>query len=204
MDKDQLILASQSPRRAQTLEYLGVHFFQWAPAFDENLVQAEGQSINEFLIQLVDSKRSQWHQAWLQDQGTHISDQQLVCCADTLIVLDGQMIGKPDDDAMAREVLTALSGRAHQVMTCVAIGNAEAVESVITSTQVYFRPLTASTINGYIASGEGQDKAGAYGLQGLGGALVDRVEGSVSGVVGMPMAETLDLLNHWQIPHRLR
>ena len=128
-----------------------------------------------------------------------------VLAADTTVVLDGEILGKPLDDADARAMLARLAGRPHEVLTGVAVldGRGLLVDTVV-ATRVRFRALTPAEIAAYVASGEPLDKAGAYGIQGLGGALVERIEGSYSNVVGLPLAETLALLDAAGVPHALR
>lgn len=114
--------------------------------------------------------------------------------ADTVVFLDGEPLNKPEDDAHAKAMLTRLSGRAHDVVTafCLRRGVREHTEAV--STRVWFRTLRELEIDHYVATGEPRDKAGAYGIQGEGGALVDRLEGSYTNVVGLPLAEVLRAL----------
>lgn len=114
--------------------------------------------------------------------------------ADTVVVLDDVILGKPSDAADARSMLTQLAGRSHRVLTgfCVLSEATEHVEVVTTT--VRFRPLAAEVIDRYVATGEPLDKAGAYGIQAGGGALVTEIEGSYSNVVGLPLVETLDAL----------
>jgi septum formation protein len=117
-----------------------------------------------------------------------------VVAADTSVVLDGEVLGKPRDDEDARRMLRALSARAHEVVSavCVRNGGVELAEAV--SSVVVLEPLSDAFVEWYVASGEPRDKAGAYAVQGLAGAVVRRVEGSVSNVIGLPLAETLALL----------
>lgn len=119
---------------------------------------------------------------------------EIVLAADTVVVLDGRSLGKPKDRADATATLRALSGRTHEVVTGVAVvrGAVSAVTRV--TTRVTFRPLTEGEIAWYVSTGEADDKAGAYGLQGAGAVLVDRIEGSDTNVIGLPLAETVALL----------
>jgi septum formation protein len=122
-----------------------------------------------------------------------------VLAADTTVVLDGLILGKPDSDDDARRMLNALSGSLHQVHTAVALGFADAVEVVLSTTTVEMMHLSEIQIEQYIASGEHRDKAGSYGIQGLAGAWVKRIEGSFTGVMGLPIYETAELLRKHQI-----
>ena len=117
-----------------------------------------------------------------------------VLAADTIVVLGDTPLGKPQDDADAARMLTNLSRRSHHVLTgfCIRVG--DAVHSEVVSTTVSFRELSASEIDAYVASGEPHDKAGAYAIQGRGGAFVDRIEGSYTNVVGLPLREVLEAL----------
>lgn len=114
--------------------------------------------------------------------------------ADTIVVVDGELLGKPVDDQDAACMLRRLSGRAHRVLTAVAVTDGQRLLIRRTETTVWFQPLDATLISRYIATGESADKAGAYGIQGMGAALVAKIDGSYSGVVGLPLAETAELL----------
>jgi septum formation protein len=112
----------------------------------------------------------------------------LLIAADTIVVLDGQVMGKPGSEEEALEMLTRLSGRCHQVITAICIRTQGGYEVEDETTRVYFRPLNKEEIKAYIASGEPADKAGAYGIQGRGGLLVQRIEGCYFNVVGLPLS----------------
>ena len=115
--------------------------------------------------------------------------------ADTVVVVEGRVLGKPVDDAEARATLERLSGRAHEVTTAVALGRGSAsLENQAVTTRVVFRALTQDEIARYVATGEGRDKAGSYGVQGVAAGFVERLEGSWSNVVGLPLARTLAML----------
>ncbi|MGE3775187.1 MAG: nucleoside triphosphate pyrophosphatase, partial [Gammaproteobacteria bacterium] len=127
-----------------------------------------------------------------------------VLAADTTVVLDGAILGKPRDADEARAMLRRLGGRVHEVLTGVAlIDRSGAIDDIVVVTRVAFRALEPHSIEAYVASGEPADKAGAYGIQGLGGALVECIDGSYSNVVGLPLAETLALLDAAGVPHAL-
>ena len=123
-----------------------------------------------------------------------------VLAADTTIALDNQIIGKPCDNNDAATILRLLSGRQHQVLTAVAVKLHQRIESRLSITSVIFSQLSEERIQRYISSGEAQDKAGAYGIQGQAGAFVERIEGSYSGVVGLPLFETAQILNLFGYP----
>lgn len=123
----------------------------------------------------------------------------VVLAADTAVVLDEQILGKPRDREHAAQMLTALSGREHQVMTAVAVACGERLELRLVTTQVRFRGLSAAEIDAYWVSGEPADKAGAYGIQGLGAVFVAHINGSYSAVVGLPLLETAAILEGFGI-----
>lgn len=187
-----LLLASRSPRRAELLRTLGVAFAVVDVEVDET--PSTGESPSAYVERLARAKA---------EAGRAASDDVLpVLAADTTVVCDQEILGKPADAADAARMLRRLSGRWHSVFTGVALAGA-GLTTVVVETRVCFRELTEAEITAYWASGEPADKAGAYGIQGLGGALVARIEGGWSNVVGLPLAETLTLLSREGIPHAL-
>ncbi len=170
-------LASASPRRKQLLESAGLVVHVQASNVDEAW---PGGTIEAGVVQLAIRK--------LEAIGP-VSG--IVIAADTLVVLGDELLGKPTDATHARSMLTQLSGREHRVVTgfCVASGEKRCHGAV--TTHVTFRTLTPAEISLYVASGEPFDKAGAYAIQGMGGALIERVEGSYTNIVGLPLAEVL-------------
>ena len=191
-----LLLASRSPRRADLLRTLGVEFRLVDVEVDETPGRHEAP--DAYVRRLAREKAR-------AGQAAAPAASLPVLAADTTVVLDGEILGKPVDDADARAMLARLAGRPHEVLTGVAVldGRGLLVDTVV-ATRVRFRALTPAEIAAYVASGEPLDKAGAYGIQGLGGALVERIEGSYSNVVGLPLAETLALLDAAGVPHALR
>ena len=191
-----LLLASRSPRRADLLRTLGVEFRLIDVEVDETPGRHEAP--DAYVRRLAREKAR-------AGQAAAPAASPPVLAADTTVVLDGEILGKPLDDADARAMLARLAGRPHEVLTGVAVldGRGLLVDTVV-ATRVRFRALTPAEIAAYVASGEPLDKAGAYGIQGLGGALVERIEGSYSNVVGLPLAETLALLDAAGVPHALR
>lgn len=178
-----LVLASQSPRRRELLEQLGVAF-EIVPAHaDEALLP--GESARDYVLRVA------------RDKARAVAGE-VVLAADTAVVLRGEVLGKPADPADARRMLAALSGTSHEVLTAVCVrraGGADPVElDAVVSTSVRFAPLSPEQVEWYVATGEPLDKAGAYAIQGAGGAFVEAVEGSVSNVVGLPLPQTTDLL----------
>ncbi|MGE0337692.1 MAG: nucleoside triphosphate pyrophosphatase [Gammaproteobacteria bacterium] len=187
-----LLLASRSPRRAEYLRLLGVDFEVIDVAVDETPHADEAP--RDYVLRLARAKAA----AGRARSGVACP----VLAADTTVVCAGEILGKPADAADARRILGRLSGRWHTVLTAVALA-ADAARDCCVETAVLFRPLSPTEIDRYWASGEPADKAGAYGIQGLGGALVSRIDGSYSNVVGLPLAETVALLDAAGIRHTL-
>lgn len=178
-----LYLASTSPRRAELLAQIGVAFQSCAPAVDET--PQPGEMPTAYVERLARAKALA-----VQAPEAHAC----VLGADTAVVLDGRILGKPVDKQDGIAMLRALSGRRHQVLTAVAVAQDGACLSEVVSTEVCFRALSEAEIQAYWASGEPCDKAGAYGIQGLAAVFVTRIEGSYSAVVGLPLCETARLL----------
>ena len=181
-----LVLASGSPRRRQVLEQLGIDF-RVVPAPDGVETPWNGlESPPDFAERLALAK------------ATTVSSSHpdaIVLAADTIVVLEGTVLEKPRDEAHARQMLTRLAGREHVVHTGAAVTAAEGrTASGVESTGVRFRPLDADQIEAYVATGEPLDKAGAYGIQGFGAALVESVDGCYFNVMGFPVNRVLALL----------
>ncbi|HZX16961.1 MAG TPA: Maf family protein [Pseudomonas sp.] len=187
-----LYLASGSPRRRELLTQIAVPFLTQIAPIDENALP--GESPIAYVERLARAKA----QAGL----TALSDtaDAVVLGADTAVVLDGRILGKPADRDDALATLSALSGRSHQVLTAVALISRERLESRVVTSQVTFRALSQAEIEAYWASGEPQDKAGCYGIQGLAAVFVSQLQGSYSAVVGLPLCETAALLAEFAIP----
>ncbi|MCB9763443.1 MAG: septum formation inhibitor Maf [Alphaproteobacteria bacterium] len=181
-----LTLASGSPRRRLLLGQLG-YALRVAPA-DIDETPRPGEGPVDFALRMAREKAA---------AGAHPG---LVLAADTVVHLDGHILGKPADAAEARAMLRMLSGRAHEVTTgvCVQDGDRRWVDAV--TTEVTFRPLSEAEVSGYVATGEPFDKAGGYGIQGIGGFLVSHIRGSYTNVVGLPLAEVLDALADFGLP----
>ncbi len=188
-DKNRLILASASPRRKTLLAQIGVNV-DVAPA-DIDEQQRLGESPEVYVSRLAKEKA---------EAGFMANDGRPVLGADTTVALDDQVLGKPTDLADAQRILGSLSGRRHRVITSVAIATAESLLSRTVTTEVEFNSITDEMILSYWQSGEPQDKAGAYGIQGLGAVFVKRIDGSYSSVVGLPLAETAELLAQIGVP----
>ena len=196
-----LVLASSSPRRAELLGWLGLAFTVRPSHVDET--PRSGETAAALVERLAREKAA-----------AHVGAGELVLAADTLVVVDGEVLGKPADDADAARMLRLLSGRAHEVLTGVALvdGDSGRLAAGVERTRVDFAPLSPREVAWYVASGEPRDKAGAYGIQGLGGLFVTGVEGNYGTVVGLPLplvyrlAGTLghDLLEFRGHPTKLR
>jgi septum formation protein len=178
-----LVLASRSPRRRELLAQLGIAVEIRPADADETVLP--GEPPRAYVLRVA------------RDKARAVAGE-LVLAADTAVVLGAEVLGKPSGADDARRMLRALSGTVHEVLTAVCVrrtdaGGARELEAVV-ATKVRFSPLSAAEIDWYVATGEPLDKAGAYAIQGSGGAFVLAVEGSVSNVVGLPLAETASLL----------
>ena len=178
-----LLLASTSPRRREILGALGLDFRVCHVDVDETPLA--GESPEAMVLRLAAAKVD------VAAAGPSV----LVLGADTAVVVDDQILGKPVDEADCLAMLGMLSGRAHQVVTGVALHAPAGTKTAVSVTDVHFREISRDEALAYWQSGEPCDKAGAYAIQGLGGAFVTRIDGSYSGVVGLPVYETLQLLN---------
>ncbi|MHA6492581.1 Maf family protein [Pseudomonas borbori] len=186
-----LYLASGSPRRRELLTQIGVPFVTQIAPIDENLLPDEAP--NAYVERLALAKA----QAGLELLSA--AADAVVLGADTCVVLDSRILGKPADRAEAIATLSALSGREHQVLTAVALVSTSRQVARVVSSTVRFRALTRDEIEAYWATGEPQDKAGSYGIQGLAAVFVSQLQGSYSAVVGLPLCETAELLAEFAI-----
>ena len=177
-----LVLASASPRRAEILRQAGLPFVVRAAPVDETPLA--GEAPEAYVRRLAELK------ALAPAAGID----EIVLGADTTVVVDAEMLGKPADAADARRMLTALSGRSHDVLTGVALRRGERVLRDWASTRVWFSHMSAEQIDGYVASGEPMDKAGGYAIQGLASKFIERIEGCYFNVVGLPVALVYRLL----------
>jgi septum formation protein len=209
-----LILASASPRRAALLSQIGLTFeVRPSDVVEPPLnVHVGGEIRRGNTLSKTPSKNPKQKHPDAASQVTqklallkaadvaqHF-DEAIIIGADTLVSLDGKLLGKPTDDADAFEMLTHLSGTCHEVVTGVALVDARTGREIVwaETTQVYFRELHSTEIDAYIASGEASDKAGAYGIQGQGAAFVRRIEGCYFNVVGLPLASLVERLSNFQ------
>ncbi len=171
-----VILASSSPRRLQLLQQIGIEVEVRPAAFDE---LSTGKMADEVVLANAVGK--------CQAVCAACGDKVPVIAADTVVVLDGKILGKPKDAADAVRMLTELSGRTHKVLTGVAVSFDGTQLAEVCETEVIFRTLTAAEIADYVATGEPLDKAGAYGIQGRGAVFVEKINGCYNNVVGLPL-----------------
>ena len=190
-----IYLASASPRRREILVSLGFQPVLLAAEIDETALP--GEAVADYVARMARQKNAAARQLAAQ-RGLALA--QPLLSADTVVALDNAILGKPRDAAHARELLESLSGREHQVWTavCVSLGG-QTLEAAQRS-DVRFKELSVQEIAAYIASGEPLDKAGAYGIQGIGGVFVAHLSGSFSGVMGLPVFETVQLLRQLGAP----
>jgi len=197
-----LHLASQSPRRRELLTQIGVRFdlllFRTGTRADPETDETPlpGEAPDAYCLRVSAAKAA--HGARLLPM-RHLPARP-VLAADTTLDCDGAVIGKPVDDADAVAILQRLSGRSHRVLTAIAIAGAGRLETRLSASIVTFRILSDEEIRRYVATGEPRDKAGAYGLQGRAAMFIERVDGSPSGIVGLPLCETTLLLREFGFP----
>ena len=198
----QIHLASKSPRRQDLLRQIGVEFdlikLREAPGRDRD-VQEGARTAEPALHYVERMARTKAAIAWSRMQQRKMIELP-VLSADTEVVLDEAIFGKPADAADAARMLRALSGKTHDVVTAVAVRMGEQTEVEISVSKVAFRTLTPAEIDHYVATGEPDDKAGAYAIQGRAAAFITRIEGSFSGVMGLPLAETAQILARFGLP----
>ncbi|AZE93005.1 Septum formation protein Maf [Pseudomonas orientalis] len=187
-----LYLASGSPRRRELLTQIGVPFTVVSAAIDETPLAHETPVA--YVERLARSKAAAGLAALEQTAGI------CVLGADTAVIVDGRILGKPVDQADALAMLMALAGREHEVLTAIALTDGQRCETRCVSSRVAFRQISAQEATAYWHSGEPQDKAGGYAIQGLGSVFVTGLNGSYSAVVGLPVCETAQLLAQFGIP----
>lgn len=190
-----LYLASASPRRRELLLQIGVPHRRVAAPIDEGVLPGEAPAA--YVERLARAKAAAGLAA--------LGHPACVLGADTAVVLDGQILGKPGDRAEGLAMLAALSGRSHEVLTALALSDGERCMAQVVASRVHFRPITPAERTAYWDTGEPADKAGGYAIQGLAAVFVTHLEGSYSAVVGLPLAETAALLDAfgiacWQVP----
>lgn len=179
-----IYLASRSPRRRELLKQIGIDFELVDIEVNEDW---DGQELAEDYVCRVSREKAHAGVAM-------VSPDVPLLAADTAVVLDGEILGKADTALMATDMLTRLSGKTHLVLSAVTVVS-ESTRTLINESQVSFRPLTAEEIEAYINTGEPLGKAGGYAIQGYAAAFIEKLVGSYSGVMGLPLYETYELLN---------
>ncbi len=194
-----LYLASRSPRRRELLTQIGVSFlllpFRGLPREDIDVSEdvRPGEDADSYVVRVARAKAlgGEKRLGWRKLSAG------LVLSADTTVEVDGEILGKPADAEDAARMLARLSGRSHRVLTAVAVSDSRRLEHVLSVSTVRFARLELRDIERYVVSGEPIDKASAYGIQGRAGAFVEHVEGSYTGIVGLPLNETWQLLRRF-------
>jgi septum formation protein len=192
-----IYLASRSPRRRELLSHIGVKFhlllFRDRPDSDPEVNEEvrAGESPAEYVQRLARAKAEAGWRRLMQRNLPRAP----VLAADTTVALDGRIFGKPADRRDAAAMLAALSGRRHEVLTAVALKYDERLDTALSTSEVQFRNLSPEEIRDYVATGEADDKAGAYAIQGRAAKFVAEIRGSHSGIVGLPLFETAQLID---------
>lgn len=189
----QIYLASQSPRRRELLEQIGVKFRVLVPDVNEAALSREAPA--DYVERIT---RIKAEVAWMRVVERRMK-RHPVLAADTAVILGRRILGKPQSDAEAASMLQALSGRTHQVITAVAMTYEGKMKLARSETAVTFRRLAPGEITHYVASGEPHDKAGAYAIQGFAAAFISHIDGSYSGVMGLPLFEVSRLLKSFGV-----
>ncbi|HUQ74727.1 MAG TPA: Maf family protein [Burkholderiales bacterium] len=197
-------LASRSPRRRELLAQIGVRFhlllFRARPGEDADVNEdpLPNEAPDVYVLRLANAKADAGWRRMLQRNLPHAP----VLAADTTVALEGAILGKPADRGEAAEMLARLSGRTHEVLTAVALKHDDWIETALSRSEVRFKELSAQDIAQYAGTGECDDKAGAYAIQGRAGRFVAELRGSYSGVMGLPLYETGELLEKLQSARR--
>lgn len=181
-----IYLASTSPRRRELLTQLGLPFK--VLDIDVNEQRKDGETPHEMVRRLAQAK------ARAGFEGLAVVDQAPVVGGDTIVVRDEEVLGKPENSVRAERMLRSLSGRMHVVLSGVAVTTGDVTSVRVNETRVWFRALSTAERTAYCATGEPMDKAGGYGIQGVAASFIERIEGSHTGVMGLPLFETAELL----------
>jgi septum formation protein len=187
-----LVLASGSPRRADLMRAAGYEFEIVVTDVDESI--RPGEEPQTYVRRLAAEKSAAARRKVDGRLDGHVDRQPVILGADTVVVVDGTILGKPRSDDEAASMLRLLSGQRHMVMTGISLRQGAHELGRVETTTVHFRALSADEVAWYVASGEGRDKAGAYAIQGLASRFIPRIEGSYSNVVGLPVAAVAELL----------
>jgi septum formation protein len=191
-----LILASTSPRRAELLAAAGLSFQVWPVDVDERALESESPA--DYVRRLASEKSQRAIESSELNRGANDragAGKLIVLGADTAVVVDGRILGKPRDDDEAREMLGLLSGRSHEVLTGVSLRSLSKEIGGLDTTTVWMRPLSQAEIAWYVSTGESRGKAGAYAIQGRASHFIQRISGSYANVVGLPVAMVAELLD---------
>ena len=189
-------LASQSPRRQALLDQIGVTYKVLLPTDAEAAEALEAVLPQESALRYVKRVTRLKVLAALEQIQLQSLEAAPVLCADTTVVVDGHILGKPANESEATQMLSLLSGKTHQVLTAVAIGHNQDIHLAMSRSRVKFASMTAADIHDYVASQEPMGKAGAYAIQGRASAFISHTSGSYSGIMGLPLYETSQLLKH--------
>jgi len=196
-----IYLASQSPRRRELLKQIGVRFelllLRNDPRrqIDVDEMELDNETPEVYVERICREKLvAAWKAVNLRNLPPFP-----VLAADTIVTVDGQIICKPRDNSHAEEILRSLSGRQHKVLTAIGVGFEDRFEYRVSTTTITFTQLSDERIRRYLLTGEAHDKAGAYGIQGQAAAFIERIEGSHSGVVGLPLFETTEMLKSFGV-----
>jgi len=189
-----IYLASQSPRRQALLEQIGVAFELLLPTDSAAAEALETVLPNESALKYVKRVTRLKLTSAMQQMQQQSLPVRPVLCADTTVVIDQRILGKPANATQAVEMLTLLSGRTHQVLTAVAVGHHRRIHLALSRSSVKFVAMTAADIQAYVESHEPMGKAGAYAVQGRASAFIQKISGSYSGIMGLPLYETTQLL----------
>jgi len=196
-----IYLASRSPRRRELLKQIGIDFemllLRSDPrrTVDVDEAPLTGEAPDAYAVRIARTKAEVGLRAIMQ-RGLRPKP---ILSADTTVVLDNEILGKPESTAHAESLLSALSGREHRVISAVAVAFRDQLETRVSVSSVWFRDITVAEIERYVATGEPMDKAGAYAIQGKAALFVTRMDGSYSGIMGLPLAETAELLQRFGI-----
>ena len=186
----ELLLASASPRRKELLQQLGLRFQQKSVEIDETPYKSELPY--QYVMRMGQEKAEAAWQKWGKPD-------RLILSSDTTVVIDKKILGKPSGYDEFKSMMQLLSGRQHQVLTSVVVKSGREIKSALSETHVFFCELKDSDIEWYWHTGEPRDKAGGYGIQGFGARFVSRIDGSYTGVVGLPLFETAEILLNFGI-----
>lgn len=185
-----IYLASASPRRKELLSLLGVEFDIITPDIDETVRPNEGP--RDYVMRMAREKGAAGAKMLNNSDATILS-------ADTSVIKGGAILGKPEGKSDAIAMLKSLQGNTHHVLTAVALTSSEEQSEVLSFSEVDFGAMSEAEIDAYWNTGEPKDKAGSYGIQGIGGAFIREIRGSYTGIVGLPLYETRNLLKQWSL-----